>query len=111
MATYGHDTALSPDVTAALGLSKGNELLTPRQLTVNEHPNLHTYIPLSDGGVMLSFRDSVAALCYRLDANLKLMGTGVSKTVGKAPIVIPMSEAERNVRVELAYWAAIADRL
>ena len=105
---HGHDVALSSAVTAALGISKGAEVLTLRQLTINAHPNLHVYIPLPDGGFMLSFVDDVAASSYRLDANFKLLAA-VSKKTGEAPIVIPMPDAERNAQTELAYWAAVAD--
>jgi hypothetical protein len=33
----------------------------------------------------------------------------VSKS-GRPPIVVPITDAERNIEVELAYWAAVADR-
>ena len=109
MATYGLDSALSQRVTAALGLSKGDEVLTLRQLTSKADPNLHSYIPLPDGGVLLIFVDSTAAWDYRLDTNLKLVAA-VSAVSGRPLVVIPISDAERNVQVELEYWAAVADR-
>lgn len=109
LANVGHTIALDSVVTAALGLSKGGEILTLRQLTVNGHPNLHTYIPLPDGGVLLSVLDTKGAWACRLDADLKLI-TAVFKLPDHAPVVIPVSDAERNVQAELAYWAAVAGR-
>src|ERR1035437_4943339 len=44
LVTHGLDVALHQSITAALGMSKVNEVLTLRQLTANTHPNLHTYI-------------------------------------------------------------------
>jgi hypothetical protein len=106
--THGHDVALGSRVTAALGISKGDEVLTLRQLTFGKHPIFHSYIPLPDGGVMLVFVDAAAAWSYRLNARLMLIAA-VSAN-GGAPIVIPTPDAERNVQTELAFWAALADR-
>ena len=109
MAAYGHDVALSQPVTDALGLSKGGEVLTLRQLTVDEHPELHTYIPLADRGFIFFFIDTTAARSYRLDGNFKFVAA-VSKKKGQEPVVIPISDAYRNVQAEIAYWAALADK-
>lgn len=101
MASFGHDVALSPDVTAALGVSKSGETLTLRQISVNGHPNLHTYVPLPDGGLMLSVNDNNGVWVCRLDADLRLIA-GVSKLSGHPPIVVPMADAERDIEAELA---------
>jgi hypothetical protein len=58
---------------------------------------------------MLSFADTSVARSYRLDANLRLVAA-ISMKRGQSPVVIPMSDAENNVKVELAYWAAVAVR-
>jgi hypothetical protein len=109
MAIHGHEAALSPRVTAALGITRGDEVLTVHQLVVDEPPLRHAYNPLPDGGVMLIFRDGIKPSSYRLDANLKLVAA-ISKTGKDDPIVIPIPDAERTVQTELAYWAAIADK-
>ena len=108
MATYGHDIALNSGITAALGITKGNDVLTLRQLGVNAHPFGHIYIPLPDGGFMLIFNNRVAPASYRLDANLKLIAA-VSKNGNEAPVVIPVPDAERSVHTELTFWADVAD--
>jgi hypothetical protein len=108
MAAHGHDVAMSAPVTTALGIGKDGEVLTMRQLTVNDHPDLHTYIPLSDGGFWLSFVDTAASWSYRVDANFGLIGA--VRMDGRMPVVIPRPDAERNVQTEIAYWAAMADR-
>jgi hypothetical protein len=108
MAAHGHDLALSPDVTALLGISKGDEVITRRQLAVNEHPLIHAYIPLPDGGTMLGFSDGVAGYSYRVDANLKLV-VAVSKKGDQPAAAMPMADAGPNAEAELKYWAALAD--
>ena len=110
MAAHGHDVAMFAVVSAALGIGKDGEVLTMRQLTVNEHPNLHTYIPLSDGGFWFSFVDTVASWNYRVDANFGLIGSVSKKEIGQMPVVIPTPDAERKIQTEIAYWAALADR-
>jgi hypothetical protein len=110
LVTHGHDIALGQSVTAALGISKGNEVLTLRQLTADKHPILHSYIPLSDGGVLFVFVDFEAAWSYRLDADLKLIAAVKARGANNPVISIPMPDAERNVEVELKFWAALADR-
>jgi hypothetical protein len=107
MTAHGHDVAMSALVTAALGIGKDGEVLTMRQLTVNEHPNLHTYIPLSDGGFWLSFVDTAASWNYRVDANFRLIGA--VRMDGRMPVVIPRPDAELSVQTEIAYWADVAD--
>ena len=109
MAAHGHDVQLDSGVGDARGISKGKESVTIRQLTVNEHPILHTYAPLSDGGVMLILLDSGTAWCYRLDAYLKVIA-GVAEKEGLTPSVLPLPEAEQKAQVELPYWAAVANR-
>jgi hypothetical protein len=109
MAKYGKDAWLDSAVTAALGISQGDEALIPRQLTSSLPPLLHAYIPLPDGDILLGLQVNGTAWNYRLDANLKLVAA-VSKISGQAPTIIPMSDAERNVHTELAFWAAVADR-
>ena len=109
MAAHGQDEPLDPAGTAALGISKGNEVLTLRQLGVNTPLGVHGYIPLPDGGLMLGFSDETASSNYRLDANLRLIAA-ISMSTKQAPIAIPMPDAERNVQTELTFWAALADR-
>jgi hypothetical protein len=101
MDAHGNETALARDVTAALGMTKGNEVVTLRQLTVDAHPIHHAYIPLSNGGLLLIAADATIAKSYRFDANQKLIGA-VSKNGDPAgPVIIPNSEAERNAQLEL----------
>lgn len=107
-AAFGHDTVLDQLVTNALGITKGKEVLTLRQLTVDKHPIMHSYIPLPDGGYLLVLADLDAAYSYRLDAHLKLV-TAV-RAAGNGPVAIPVPDAERNAEVELVFWAALADR-
>jgi hypothetical protein len=108
MDAHGHELTLSQDVTVLLGISKGNEVVIRRQLAVNEHPQIHAYIPLADGSVMLGFSDGVTAYSYRLDANQKL-AAAVSKKGDQVAAAIPVADAGPNADVELKYWAALAD--
>jgi hypothetical protein len=109
MASFGHDVTLMQIITHALGLTKGSETLTPRQLSVNGHPDIHTYIPLSDGGFLIMLAGIDTAWSYRLDAGFTLIAA-VSKNTGQAPTVFPIPDAERNVQTEIIYWAGVADR-
>jgi hypothetical protein len=110
MDVYGKAAVLHSDVTAALGISKGDEVLTLRSLADLEAPLLHAYIPLPDGGILLGLReDGVMTWNYRLDADLKLIAA-VSKGVDQAPVVIPMADATRNAQAEIIFWAALADK-
>jgi hypothetical protein len=109
MSTYGKVGPLNTDVTAAFGLSKGNEVLSAPILTFNEPPLLRAYISLPDGSMLLVVRDSVTTLYYHLDANQTLIAA-VSKSPDQAPVVIPSPDAERNVAAQLRYWAVLADR-
>jgi hypothetical protein len=108
MDAHGHELTLSQDVTVLLGISQGNEVVIRRQLAVNEHPQIHAYIPLADGGVMLGFSDGVTAYSYRLDASQKLTAA-VSKKGDQAAVLMPMADAGPNGDAELKYWAALAD--
>jgi hypothetical protein len=105
METYGVTMELNAAVTLALGLTHGNEVLTLRELGSRK---THFYTPLPDGGLLLIYL-APQAHDYRVDANLNLIG-GVIKDIDVAPIIIPTEEAERNVQIELEYWAALADR-
>jgi hypothetical protein len=110
LATYGKDVALRSAVTAALGVSKGDEVLTLRQLTATETTHLlHAYIPLPSGGVLIGLFDQATYWNYRLDEHLKLIAA-VSKQVGQPPVVIPMSDAQDKIQIELSYWTAVADK-
>ena len=109
MSTYGKVGPLNTDVTAAFGLSKGNEVLSARQLAYIEPPFIHAYFSLPDGSVLFVFRDSVTTRYYHLDANLTLIAA-VSKSPGQAPVVISSPDAERNAAAELRYWAVFADQ-
>jgi hypothetical protein len=108
MAAHGHDVAMFAVVSAALGIGKDGEVLTMRQLTVNEHPDLDSYIPLLDSGFWLNFVDTVVSWNYRIDANFGLIRAVSIRQTGM-PVIIPTSDAERNVQTEMAYWAAMAD--
>ena len=108
MDAHGHELMLSQDVTVLLGISKGNEVVIRRQLAVNEHPQIHAYIPLADGGVMLGFSDGVTAYSYRLDASQKLVAA-VSKKGDQPAAAMPMADTGPNAEAELKYWAAVAD--
>lgn len=109
---HGLDVALSLPVTAALGIGKSDEVQTLRELVVNTHPGIHGYIPLLDGGILFFFFDDFGAevVCsYRVDAKQKLIAA-VSKKSDQAPVVIPIPDADRNVQIELSFWASLADR-
>src|SRR5271154_1036750 len=108
MDAHGHELTLSQEVTVLLGISKGNEVVIRRQLAVNEHPQIHAYIPLADGGVMLGFSDGVTAYSYRLDTGQKLLAA-VWKKGDQAAAAMPMADAGPNADTELKYWAALAD--
>ena len=105
LATCGKDVALRSAVTAALGVSKGDEVLTLRQLTATETRTYSTlYVPLPSGGVLIGLFDQATYWNYRLDENLKLIAA-VSKQVGQPPVVIPMSDA--RIRFKLNFHTGL----
>jgi hypothetical protein len=110
LAVNGHDVEFRSPVMAALGLTHGNEPLTLRQLAIDTHSNVHCYMPLSDGGLYLSFVDTTAAWNYRFDSNLKLIKAVSSAEKGQVPTVVPLRDAKRKAEVELKYWAGVADK-
>lgn len=98
---------LPASFTAALGPSKGDQLLTLPTLFVQDPPDLaHAYILLPDGGTLLVVRDREDNTCsYRLNSRQELVAAVITRQ-DAAPVVIPMPVAERKVGIEVAYWVA-----
>ena len=109
--TEGQDVAISPEVTAALGLTKGNETLTLRELAnTDTHGLAHIYSRLPDGGVLVSYLHDDASWNYRYDGNMNFVA-GVEKKAGEAPVAIPSGTAAASGAAELGYWGEYAGML
>ena len=107
----GQDVSISPEVTAALGLTKGSETLTLRELAnTDTHGLAHIYSRLPDGGVLVSYLHDDASWNYRYDGNMNFV-SGVEKKLGEAPVAIPATTAEASGAGELGYWAEYAGML
>lgn len=106
---YGKRQVLAKRVTDALGMTKGDERATVLELVAENGPVMHAYIPLPDGGLFLGLMDAGNKYYdYRLDVSLTLVAA-VSTSPGQPAVAIPMADAERDVRTQLAYWAHLSD--
>jgi hypothetical protein len=109
--TEGEDEAVSPEVSGALGLTKGNAAVTLRELTNTDTRGLvHTYARLPDGGVMVGFVHDKASWNYRYDSNMSFVSGAVQKADGPA-VVIPTAIAGATGETQLEYWAEYAGLL
>lgn len=111
LASEGVEAAVSPAVSGALGLTKGNAALTVRELTNTDTRGLeHTYARLPDGGVMVGFIHDKASWNYRYDGNMNFVSGVVQRADGPA-VVVPTAIAQATGGAELGYWAEYAGML
>jgi hypothetical protein len=108
---YGHDTALGSNVTSALGITAPGATITVRQISTPFDGHLaRAFHILSDGGFLVAAVSAGNARTYRANAKQELVAAVDTKT-GQAPVVIPVADAQRELKAELAFWAATADQL
>jgi hypothetical protein len=111
MADHGHDSHVDPVVAKALGLTKGKKPLILRQLTVRENEQLtHAFEQITgDGGLILGVAGPDGVKVYRTNARQELVAA-VLETPNAPPAAILHEEAQKELKVELAYWGAIANQ-
>ena len=115
MADHGHDSHVDPAIAKAVGLTKSDKPLVLRQLTMSEDTSDHsqrTYafqLTTSGGGLLLAvaFLDGVRV--YRTNPKQELVAA-ILEEPHKPLVAIPLAEAQKGLKAELIYWAAIADQ-
>jgi hypothetical protein len=115
MSDHGHDSHVDPAIAKALGLTKGKEPLTLRQLTMVENPSADLQIThafqqtTSGGGLLLAVASSDGVRVYRTNAKQELVAAVYEPPRGPLA-AIPPAVAQKGLRAELAYWGAIANQ-
>jgi hypothetical protein len=115
-AAYGHDIALNKSVTDALGLTKGDDTLPVRQITVegDGHPiALHAIerLPNSDGYFLTILMAEGPARNYAINGKQELIAANAKSKQDLPPITIPPAQARKELQEEIKFWRAIADKL
>lgn len=108
---HGHDIDIDVSVTAALGLTAPGEILNVRQVSITVNPQLHRAFQkiMSDGGYLFGAGSPDSFRAYRTNAKQELIAA-VEKNSNQAPVVVPIVEAQQQLKVEAAYWGMVADK-
>jgi len=108
----GKTRTLPLNVTQTLGLSKGNEALTVRELAFEregyQHGLYRSLVP-GDDSIILAFRTPDKRwMVFLTDARLVLR-TAAVWNAGEPPVQWPTDQALPVFTNELGYWAALAE--
>jgi hypothetical protein len=110
----GQTRTLPFKVAESLGLTKGSETLTVRELAFERdgyQHGIYRSIDPADDRVILAFRTPEKKwTAFLTDTRFKLV-TAVVWNAGEASSVWPASEAAAAFHNELGYWAVIVDLL
>lgn len=109
----GKEIPLDQAVTDALGLTKGDAKISPRQIAVQDDDGLiHAFIRLDKGGGYLLGRVAEAGvLVIRVSADWRLKGAILKQPGGKTTLTLAGADAQQRLDEELRHWAKIADEL
>ena len=115
-AAYGHDSALNKTVTDFLGLTRGGDTLTVRQLSANGdgHPiEFHALqrVPNGDGFILTILMTEGPARNYVIDGKQELVAANVKSKQDLPPVAIPTAQARKELQEEIKFWRAVADKL
>jgi len=109
---HGIDRNLFNPLTIAFGITKANEVLNVRNIGVLDADFVRTYNPLPNGGLLLFVRFAEQPErgigTYYFDQDLKLIGA-IFVNSQNVLTHVPVEDAEKDGRIQLAWWAAFAD--
>lgn len=113
MAANGAVRAVPTRLTKALGLTKGDEVLTLRRVGYRDDKKLtHTLMRLeNDRGYLFAFSAPSVIYFYNVSKDLNTITAAIKDTIPSGITMLSKDEAQKGLDTELAFFATIADRL
>jgi len=112
--TNGFDVTLNKMVTDALGVSRGNDVVRGRQLTVDGKDGdpiaRHVFVrlPGSAGYLFIVGTRAGPAHTFFVTRSFRLIAA-VTKTPVTPAVAIRLVEAQKELNAEIVFWGKIAD--
>lgn len=107
---YGLPGEVKPNVANALGLTKPGESLPMRELNTTVEKKLHAYHVIDGGYLLYAIYLGQESHIFRVNSKQELVASIKITPPITTPVVIPVADAQKELKDELTYWAGVADR-